>query len=147
MLLHCLLLHAGRMSTKSYQWALRAFFSLLEPTNEPPILCTDKDPALLSTIRESGPRCRRVAPIRMYKQIARKNFATSQEYDIFFSHWTKFATASIHELYEKARDQMKPFLANKQHVLRYLDETWLYPSREICCRKATEATRRPTFIH
>jgi hypothetical protein len=41
---------------ESYKWALKIFFSWLEsPIFQPPVLCTDRDLALLSALSEDYP--------------------------------------------------------------------------------------------
>ena len=115
--------------TESYRWALRSFFSFLKLPIEPPILCTDRDLALLSAIHHEVPHFPHLLCIwHIHKNVqanCKKEFATNDEYEDFFSRWIKITTAHTEELYEQAKNQMETFLANKPHVFRYLDETWL----------------------
>lgn len=40
---------------ESYKWALKTFFSWLESLPQLPVLCTDRDLALLATLRDDYP--------------------------------------------------------------------------------------------
>ena len=115
--------------TESYQWALRSFFSFLKMPTDPPVLCTDRDLALLSAIDSEAPQFPHLLCIwHINKNVqahCKKEFSTNEEYDNFFSHWTKITYANTEDHYKQAKKQIEKFLEKKPHVFRYLNETWL----------------------
>jgi hypothetical protein len=115
--------------TESYLWALRSFLSLLKLPIEPPVLCTDRDLALISAIGDEVPQFPHLLCVwHIHKNVqahCKKEFTTNEEYNDFFGHWIKICSAHTEKLYEQAKSQMEAFLADKQHVFRYLNETWL----------------------
>jgi hypothetical protein len=77
---------------ESYKWALKTFFSWLEPlTSKPPVLCTDRDLALLGTIRDAYPDWPHLLCIwHINKNIAAKAkqyFTTDNAWDEFNQSW------------------------------------------------------------
>lgn len=90
---------------ESYKWALKTFFSWLEPTiSQPPVLCTDRDLALLATLCDDYPQYPHLLCLwHISKNIAAKVkecFITNEAWDEFLSSWQNLIDSPTEDEYE-----------------------------------------------
>ncbi|EED12566.1 conserved hypothetical protein [Talaromyces stipitatus ATCC 10500] len=116
---------------ESYKWALKTFFSWLEsPMFQLPVLCTDRDLAILATLRDDYPESPHLLCLwHINKNIAAKvkeYFATSEAWDEFLSGWQSLVNSPTEHEYEaRLLDFDKKYQSVSPYALRYIKETWL----------------------
>jgi MULE transposase domain len=127
---------------ESYEWALAAFFSFLDrPWKEPtaaesdlPVLCTDRDLALLKVLRESYAKFPHLLCIWHINKNVQANckslFPLDDDYNKFFSLWTAVTMAPTEEGFDKALDVLKKWCEDggneeQADALKYLQKVWL----------------------
>jgi hypothetical protein len=121
---------------ESYKWALKTFFSWLNPLiPQPPVLCTDRDLALLGALRDDYPTWPHLLCIwHINKNIAAKvkqYFATNDAWDEFNQGWQNLVNSPTEDEY-KAR--LSDFTKRYQSIplaIRYIKETWLIHKEKI----------------
>jgi hypothetical protein len=125
---------------ESYKWALKTFFSWLEsPIFQPPVLCTDRDLALLGALREDYPEYPHLLCLwHINKNIAAKvkeYFITNEVWDEFLSSWQNLVNSPTEDEYEtRLSDFNKKYQLVSPYALRYIKETWLiYKEKIIRC--------------
>ena len=114
---------------ESYCWALNTFFSFIKRPNPPSVLCTDRDWALLSAIDDQLPDFPHILCVwHLNKNIqahCKKEFATNEEYNKFFSLWINLASAPTEEVYNQSKEDIRLFLQDKPHIFHYLESNVL----------------------
>jgi len=127
---------------ESYEWALATFFSFLdqpwnEPTaaeSDPPVLCTDRDLALLKVLRENYAKFPHLLCIWHINKNVQANckslFPTEEDYKKFFSLWMAVVTAPTEEGFDEALGILKKWCEEPGNGLRadaleYLQKVWL----------------------
>jgi hypothetical protein len=116
-------------ATESYIWALRTFFSFLKTSEHHPVLCTDRDLALLNAIETVCPLSPHILCIwHINKNVTAKtkgSFATSDEFDEFFSLWIKLVHSPTEDEYDKRLTGLESTYSQYPSVIRYLKDVWL----------------------
>lgn len=114
---------------ESYCWALSTFFSFIKRPNPPSVLCTDRDWALLSAIDDQLPDFPHILCVwHLNKNIqahCKKEFATNEEYNKFFSLWINLTNAPKEEMYNQSKKDIRLFLQDKPHIFHYLESNVL----------------------
>jgi hypothetical protein len=124
---------------ESYKWALQTFFSWLESLFQPPVLCTDRDLALLATLRDDYPEYPHLLCLwHINKNIAakvKKCFITNEVWDEFLSGWQNLVNSPTVDEYEaRLLEFNKKYQSVSPYALRYIKETWLiYKEKVIRC--------------
>ena len=115
--------------TESYVWALQTFFSFLQRSEHLPVLCTDRDLALLNAIEEVCPRNPHLLCIwHINKNVTAKvkgQFATSDEFDEFYGLWMKLVHAPTEDEYNKRLADLDSKCAKYQSAIHYVKGVWL----------------------
>lgn len=115
---------------ESYKWTLQTFFSWLDPLRFHPVLCTDRDLALLGAIRAICPRSPHLLCIwHINKNVlarAKQYFTSNEQFEAFIQSWKEFINSSNSIEYE---DLLAKFMTKYSRVapaaLRYIQGTWL----------------------
>lgn len=113
---------------ESYIWALKSFFSLLEPLPFNPVLCTDRDLALLGAIKVVCPDNPHLLCIwHINKNITsntKQHFCTNNEHQEFLQSWNQLIYSTAENDYNTRLSEFeKQYQASPS--LRYIKETWL----------------------
>jgi hypothetical protein len=114
---------------ESYIWALRTFFSFLDPFPHHPVLCSDRDLALVSAIESVCPWSPHLICIwHINKNVAAKaktTFTQAEEFDEFFGQWMKLIHAPTEDEYNQRLYTLESKFLQYPVVIRYLKDTWL----------------------
>ena len=113
---------------ESYIWALKSFFSFLDPPPFHPVLCTDRDLALLGAIKVVCPDNPHLLCIwHINKNVTsntKQHFRTNIEYQEFLQAWNQLIYSTTENDYNARLSEF-----GKQYqtspALRYVKETWL----------------------
>lgn len=112
---------------QSYVWALKTFFSFLDPISFNPVLCTDRDLALLGAIKIICPRYPHLLCIwhinKNVTQNTKQHFITNDEYQEFLQSWNQLIYSTTEDDYSSRLAEIE-----KRYPLppiRYVKETWL----------------------
>ena len=113
---------------ESYIWALKSFFSLLGSLPFTPVLCTDRDLALLGAIDVACPKYPHLLCIwHINKNVTsntKRHFTTNSEYQEFLQSWNRLIHSSTEEEYDTRLSEFEQrYQASPS--LRYVKETWL----------------------
>ena len=112
---------------ESYIWALRTFFLFLDPLPFNPVLCTDRDLALLGAINVVYPRYPYLLCIwhinKNVTQNTKQHFTTNDEYQEFLRSWNQLIYSNTEDDYNtRLQDLEKRYPIPP---IRYIKETWL----------------------
>jgi hypothetical protein len=115
---------------ESYKWTLQTFFSWLNPLPFPPVLCTDRDLALLGAIKVIYPKSPHLLCVwHINKNVLAKTkqyFSSNDEFEAFIQSWKSLINSSSTFEYQ---DQLAKFETNFSQIapaaLRYIKNTWL----------------------
>ena len=112
----------------SYIWALKSFFSFLDPLPFNPVLCTDRDLALLGAIDAVCPTYPHLLCIwHINKNVisnTKQHFTTNNEYQEFLQSWNELIYSTTEKAYNTRLSEFaKRYQASPS--LRYVKETWL----------------------
>lgn len=112
---------------ESYIWALRTFFSFINPLPFNPVICTDRDLALLGAIEVVCPRYPHLLCIwRINKNVTqntKQHFTTNNEHQEFLRSWNQLVYSTTENDYNTRLQEFE-----KRYSLppiRYIKETWL----------------------
>ena len=112
---------------QSYAWALKTFFSFLDPIAFNPVLCTDRDLALLGAIKIVCPRYPHLLCVwhinKNVTQNTKQHFSTNDEYQEFLQLWNQLIYSTTEDDYSNRLAEIE-----KRYPLppiRYIKETWL----------------------
>jgi hypothetical protein len=112
---------------ESYIWALKAFFSFLNPLPFEPVLCTNRDLALLGALKVVCPRYPHLLCIwhinKNVTENTKKHFSTNDEHQEFLKSWNQLIYSTTENDYNSRLLEFE-----KQFPLpsiRYVKETWL----------------------
>jgi hypothetical protein len=115
---------------ESYKWTLQTFFSWLNHSPFPPVLCTDRDLALLGAIKSIYPRSPHLLCVwHINKNVLAKtkqHFSSNEEFEAFIQSWKSLINSSTIIEYQ---NQLAKFETNFSQIapaaLRYVKDTWL----------------------
>nr|GEZ85360.1 protein FAR1-related sequence 5 [Tanacetum cinerariifolium] len=89
----------------SYRWALNAFKKFLGPTNQPVVIMSDRELALMNAIKDVFPSKKSLLCIwHIQKNVfsnCKKAFENAEEFNIFMSRWNIMAYSTAESLFEK----------------------------------------------
>jgi hypothetical protein len=114
---------------ESYTWALRAFFSFLDPLPFQPVLCTDRDLALLAAIETICPAYPHLLCIwHINKNVTaniKQYFSKGDDYEEFIQLWNQLIHSATEDEYNKRLSEIEGKYGIVPCALRYIKETWL----------------------
>ena len=115
---------------ESYTWTLQTLFSWLDPLPFYPVLCTDRDLALLGAIKEVCPRSPHLLCIwHINKNVLAKTkqyFSSNEGFETFIKSWKELINSSnIDEYYAQLAKFTKQFHESAPNALVYVQRTWL----------------------
>jgi hypothetical protein len=142
---------------QSYIWALKSFFSFLDPLPFNPVLCTDRDLALLGAINAVCPNHPHLLCIwHINKNVTsntKRHFTTNSEYQEFLQSWNRLIYSTSEEDYNTRLSEFEKRFQDSPS-LRYVKETWLiYKEKFIvawtqqCLHLGNSATSRVEGSH
>lgn len=112
---------------ESYIWALRTFFTFINPLPFNPVLCTDRDLALLGALKVVCYQYPHLLCIwhinKNVTQNTKQHFITNDEHQEFLKSWNQLIYSTTEEVYNI---RLQTF--EKRYPLppiRYIKETWL----------------------
>ena len=113
---------------ESYIWALKTFFSFLDPLPFHPVLCTDRDLALLGAMQVVCPDHPHLLCIwHINKNVTsntKPHFTTNFEYQEFLKSWNQLINSTTESDYNASLSAFEKQYQTSP-ALRYVKETWL----------------------
>ena len=113
---------------ESYIWALKSFFSFLNPLPFHPVLCTDRDLALLGAIKVVCPDNPHLLCIwHINKNVTshtKQHFRTNIEYQEFLQAWNRLIYSNTENDFNTSLSEFEKRYQTSS-ALRYVKETWL----------------------
>jgi histone-lysine N-methyltransferase SETD2 len=114
---------------ESYKWTLKIFFSWLNPLPFPPVLCTDRDLALLGAIKSIYPRSPHLLCVwHINKNVLAKTkqyFSSNEEFEAFITSWKDLINSSTTVEYKDRLAKFETSFSLAPAALRYVKDTWL----------------------
>lgn len=114
---------------ESYIWALKTFFSFLNPLPFKPVLCTDRDLALLGALRVVCPRYPHLLCIwhinKNVTQNTKQYFDTNNKHQEFLKSWIQLIYSSTEDIYNIRLLEFEKQYQSSPLPLRYIKDTWL----------------------
>jgi len=114
---------------ESYKWTLKTFFSWLDPLPYPPVLCTDRDLALLGAIKSIYPRSPHLLCVwYINKNVlakTKKYFSSNEEFEAFIKLWKDLINSSTIVEYKDRLAKFESSFSSTAAALRYVKDTWL----------------------
>jgi hypothetical protein len=114
---------------ESYKWTLQTFFSWLDPLPFSPVLCTDRDLALVGAIKSICPRSPHLLCIwHINKNVLAKSkqyFSSNEEFEAFMKLWKELINSSTISDYNNQLAKFETRFSLTPAALRYVKETWL----------------------
>lgn len=114
---------------ESYIWALKTFFSFLDPLSFHPVLCTDRDLALLGAIKAVCPDNPHLLCIWHINKNVTSNtkqyFTIGDEHQVFLQLWNQLIYSSTEDDYNTRLVSLEKRYKAALPALRYIKETWL----------------------
>jgi hypothetical protein len=114
---------------ESYKWTLQTFFLWLNPLPFPPVLCTDRDLALLGAIKSICPGSPHLLCIwHINKNVLAKTkqyFSSNEEFEAFMKLWKELIISSTIVEYKDRLAKFETRFSLTPAALRYVKQTWL----------------------
>ena len=114
---------------ESYKWALQTFFLWLNPLPFPPVLCTDRDLALLGAIKSIYPRSLHLLCVQhINKNVlakTKKYFSLNEEFEAFIKSQKDLINSSTIVKYKDRLAKFKSSFSSTTTTLRYIKATQL----------------------
>ncbi|KAJ3705596.1 hypothetical protein LUZ61_009301 [Rhynchospora tenuis] len=118
-----------RERTEDYIWALRMFKETLGEVNQPLVVITDRELALINAIQDVFPSTTNILCIwHINKNILAKckmYFQTKEDWETFSSDWQKVVYSSTEGEYIDNWREFETTYKEKNEALVYIKETWL----------------------
>lgn len=112
---------------ESYIWALKTFFSFLNPLPFKPVLCTDRDLALLGALRVVCPRYPHLLCIwhinKNVTQNTKQYFDTNNKHQEFLKSWIQLIYSSTEDIYNIRLLEFEKQYQSSPLPLRYIKDT------------------------
>ncbi|GJZ22592.1 PKS-NRPS hybrid synthetase, partial [Tanacetum coccineum] len=119
--------------TESYVWALKAFKEFLGPSNQPAVIMSDRELALMSSIKDVFPSTTSLLCIwHIQKNVfsnCKKDFEHADAFNVFMSMWNIVAYSTTEPLFDKNWAEFELDYKDKLHSVDYIKSTWL-PCKE-----------------
>jgi hypothetical protein len=142
---------------ESYIWALKTFFSFLDPLSFYPVLCTDRDLALLGAVKVVCPDYPHLLCIwHINKNVTsntKQHFTTNAEYQTFQKSWNQLIYSTTENDYNSRLSEFEKRYQTSPS-LRYVKETWLIHKEKFivawtqqCLHLGNSATSRVEGSH
>jgi hypothetical protein len=114
---------------ESYKWTLQTFFSWLDPLPFHPVLCTDRDLALVGAIRSICPKSPHLLCVwHINKNVLTKTkqyFSLNKEFEAFIQSWKELINSTIIVEYKDQLAKFETRFSLTPAALRYVKQTWL----------------------
>jgi hypothetical protein len=114
---------------ESYKWTLQTFFSWLDPLPFSPVLCTDRDLALVGAIKSIYPRSPHLLCVwHINKNVLAKTkqyFSSNEEFEAFMKLWKELINSSTIVEYKDRLAKFETRFSLTPAALRYVKQTWL----------------------
>jgi hypothetical protein len=114
---------------ESYKWTLKTFFLWLNPLPFSPVLCTDRDLALVGAIKSICPKSPHLLCVwHINKNVLAKTkqyFSSSEEFETFMQSWRSLINLSTIVEYKDQLAKFETRFSLAPAALRYVKQTWL----------------------
>jgi hypothetical protein len=112
---------------ESYKWTLQTFFSWLDPLPIPPVLCTNRDLALLGAIKAIYPKSPHLLCVwHINKNVVAKTkhfFSSNEEFEAFIKTWKELINSSTILEYQNQIAKFETRFSQTPAALRYIKQT------------------------
>lgn len=112
----------------SYEWALNAFKKILGDSNQPSVIITDRELALMNGIKKVFPTTTSLLCIWHIQKNVFSNcktyFEHADDFDIFMSTWNVVAYSTTEALFNKNWADFELFYKGKKDALEYIKKNW-----------------------
>ncbi|GJT79364.1 PKS-NRPS hybrid synthetase [Tanacetum coccineum] len=113
----------------SYVWALSTFRKFLGDKNQPFVIITDRELALMNAIEEVFPSTTTLLCVWHINKNVFANYKThfviAKEFDIFKSNWNNLVYSTTKADYVKSLDEFELLYKDKKDAIKYIRDTWL----------------------
>ncbi|GJU05403.1 PKS-NRPS hybrid synthetase [Tanacetum coccineum] len=117
----------------SNEWALNAFKKILGDSNQPSVIITDRELALLNGIKKVFPTTTSLLCIWHIKKNVFSNcktyFEHAEDFDIFMSTWNVVAYSTTEALFNNNWADFELFYKGKKDAMEYIKKNW-FPWKE-----------------
>nr|XP_043615727.1 protein FAR1-RELATED SEQUENCE 5-like [Erigeron canadensis] len=114
---------------ENYIWALTTFKKLFGEGNQPSLLVTNRELALINGIKNIFPTATNLLCVwHIEKNIianCKKHFQHNEEFDIFMESWKNVVYSKTEALFENNWSEFKLFYKEKKDAVEYINKIWL----------------------
>nr|KAJ0193412.1 hypothetical protein LSAT_V11C800448590 [Lactuca sativa] len=109
---------------ENYSWALRAFKEIIGQGNQPCVIMSDRELALMNGIKNIFPTMTNLLCVwHIEKNVlanCKKYFGRAEDFDIFMSSWNNVVYSTTEDLFEKNWDEFESMYIEKKDALEYI---------------------------
>ena len=114
---------------ENYAWALRAFKEIIGEGNEPCVIMSDRELALMNGINNVFPTTTNLLCVwHIEKNVlanCKKYFGTNEAFDLFMSIWNNVIYSTTEALFESNWGGFEAMYKEKKDALDYIKSIWL----------------------
>ncbi|GJR30188.1 PKS-NRPS hybrid synthetase [Tanacetum coccineum] len=112
----------------SYAWALTTFKKFLGDENQPYVIITDRELALINAIKDVFPSATSLLCVwHINKNVfsnCKTHFVIAEEFDIFMEDWNNLVYSTSEAAYVKSLAEFELLYNDKKDVIKYIRDTW-----------------------
>ncbi|XP_058217649.1 uncharacterized protein LOC131328770 [Rhododendron vialii] len=112
-----------------YVWALERFKAILGPDQQPSVILSDRELALMNAIEVVFPRTANILCVwHIEKNVLSKckpKFEREQDWETFLSDWTNLVESPDESCFNEAWQRLQVDYEEKEYVHNYIKNTWL----------------------
>ncbi|KAG5544831.1 hypothetical protein RHGRI_017326 [Rhododendron griersonianum] len=112
-----------------YVWALERFKTILGPDQQPSVILSDRELALMNAIEVVFPGTTNILCVwHIEKNVLSKckpKFEREQDWETFLSDWTNLVESPDESCFNKAWQRLQVVYKEKEYVCNYIKNTWL----------------------
>ncbi|GKD78576.1 PKS-NRPS hybrid synthetase [Tanacetum coccineum] len=112
-----------------YVWALSVFKKILSDSNQPSVIISDRELALMNTIKDEFPTTTSLLCVWHIKKNVFSNckgyFERAEEFDMFMSSWNNLVYSTKESLFDKNWKEFELCYSSKKDAIEYIKDTWL----------------------
>ncbi|GJT05681.1 PKS-NRPS hybrid synthetase [Tanacetum coccineum] len=113
---------------ESYAWALTTFKKFLGDENQPSVIITDRELALMNAIKDVFPSTTSLLCVwHINKNVfsnCKTHFVIAEEFDIFMEDWNNLVYSTSEATYVKSLAEFELLYNDKKDVIKYVRDTW-----------------------
>ncbi|GKA29260.1 PKS-NRPS hybrid synthetase [Tanacetum coccineum] len=116
-------------TVESYDWALKAFKKIFGHDNQPFVIMSDRELALMNGIKTIFPSATNSYVFGIFKrtlsQIAKVFFEDADEFNIFLSSWNNVVYSTTEDIFVNNWDEFELLYREKKDAIGYVKKNWL----------------------